>query len=803
FVRVLMTASSNTCDTHGRGDRRNCVGYAIDELGLGTLDSSLRFNDFVHHAPCGGEKPGRQPCGIRQTAIYASSTDPWHDATSRVRDQEQPGLDLIARSGLTRGRPATYPVSMLYSTPENAVAEVRYLRARGYPIAQIELGEEPDGQYAEPEDYGALYVRWARAIHAVAPGLPLGGPVFSGVNADLQTWPDAHGEVSWLKRFLAYLRAHGAMNELAFMSFEHYPFDGCEHGAKLQADLLREPALIAGMAHTWRADGLPRTIPMEVTEANFSAVNFTQTPMQIEGALWLADYLAGALTAGVDRAVYYQYEPVPLSRNAQCPTDWGNLTMFAADDTAHIRARTAQFYGARMLTHEWLEPGDRVHALFPAATNMLRGNAPLVSAYAARRPDGTWSVLLVNKDMRAHDVRVEFADAARPGEPPGFTGTVRRTTFGPQQYVWRSRGAQSSPSPNAPPLATSVSGGPPSALHAAGTLADRAAWHFRGRGVDAMIALVLAALSGALVTMHVDTNPAHRIATIRPVRALGSAIDSDPQGKIPFLYTPARTRVMLDAGLGELSYRLYTELSIQDWHWNPSGTFSDAAHGRGYWTSSASTARTPIVDSFGYRLPRRGSTRDQGDDDDFSRMDDGDPATFWKSDPYLTSAYTHDPDVQHAQWAVLDFDRPRDVDAIRIAWAQPYATRYVVQWWSGPDAILDQGHGAWHTFPNGTVVGRRGGTALRRLADAPVRARFVRVLMTASSGTCDADGPGDPRNCMGYAIREIGFGRFGADGRFEDLVVHSRCGGPPPPAKPRCGTRQTTIFVSSIDPWHE
>ena len=38
-----------------------------------------------------------------------------------------------------------------------------------YPLRQIEVGEEPDGQFTTPEDYGALYIQWADAIHAVDP----------------------------------------------------------------------------------------------------------------------------------------------------------------------------------------------------------------------------------------------------------------------------------------------------------------------------------------------------------------------------------------------------------------------------------------------------------------------------------------------------------------------------------------------------------------------------------------------------------------------------------------------------------
>jgi hypothetical protein len=34
-----------------------------------------------------------------------------------------------------------------YSTPDDAVAELKYLGLRGYPVSYVEMGEEPDRHY--------------------------------------------------------------------------------------------------------------------------------------------------------------------------------------------------------------------------------------------------------------------------------------------------------------------------------------------------------------------------------------------------------------------------------------------------------------------------------------------------------------------------------------------------------------------------------------------------------------------------------------------------------------------------------
>ena len=154
FVRIWMTSSSNTCDADGASDPRNCVGYAIRELYLGTTTDGGVFHDIVRHTP-----------DQEQTTTYCSSVDPWHEPSDLGSTrQAQLGFDLFFTSGVTRGLPAMIPVALIYDTPENAVAEIAYLEKRHYPISYVEMGEEADGQFMLPEDYAALYLQWATAI---------------------------------------------------------------------------------------------------------------------------------------------------------------------------------------------------------------------------------------------------------------------------------------------------------------------------------------------------------------------------------------------------------------------------------------------------------------------------------------------------------------------------------------------------------------------------------------------------------------------------------------------------------------
>jgi hypothetical protein len=95
----------------------------------------------------------------------------------------------------------------------------------------------------------------------------------------------------------------------------------------------------------------------------------------------------------------------------------------------------------------------------------------------------------------------------------------------------------------------------------------------------------------------------------------------------------------------------------------------------------------PIRDSFGYSLPHRGCTHNGGTDRGYSRLTDGDPDTFWKSNPYLAKAFTHEDDDLHPQWIIVDLGEYYDVNAIRIDWCEPSAREYEVQYWVGADPM--------------------------------------------------------------------------------------------------------------------
>jgi hypothetical protein len=441
YVRILMKRSSSQCSGPAHADRRDCLGYAIGEIGLGSVSADGEFHDLIRHTP-----------DQDQTATYCSSIDPWHESGDLdEKAGEQVGFDRFFSSGITRGLPTMIPIAMLYSTPEDAVAQLTYLERRGYPISYVEMGEEPDGHYTEPEDYAALYVQFAAALHRLNPKLKLGGPIFTGQNEDIQIWPNAQGNASWTARFIDYLKAHGRLGELSFFSFEHYPVDP---GKVSWKSLDEEAQLVTHIMQVWRQDGVPTEVPFFITESNLSSQH-SEAYLDLFSGLWLADYVGAFFSGGGAALYYFHYLPEPLAPGHNGSP--GTFNFFSADQDFNIRQPLAQYFVSQMINLEWLQPGSGEHRLFAAKADVEDGAGhELVTAYPVLRPDGLWSLLLVNKDqLNAHEVAIRFEDSARQ-RVGAFVGEVSVRTFGPAQYQWHPERDGGVADPDGPPAATSL-----------------------------------------------------------------------------------------------------------------------------------------------------------------------------------------------------------------------------------------------------------------------------------------------------------------------------------------------------------
>ena len=105
--------------------------------------------------------------------------------------------------------------------------------------------------------------------------------------------------------------------------------------------------------------------------------------------------------------------------------------------------------------------------MFPSSSGIKDsdGNV-LVTSYAVHRPDGQWSLMLVNRDENnAHTVRIVFENSSDKHQSKSFfAGPVTLVTFGSEQYVWKNDGQKSHADPDGPPLATRIHGSPEAAF---------------------------------------------------------------------------------------------------------------------------------------------------------------------------------------------------------------------------------------------------------------------------------------------------------------------------------------------------
>ena len=161
----------------------------------------------------------------------------------------------------------------------------------------------------------------------------------------------------------------------------------------------------------------------------------------------------------------------------------------------------------------------------------------------------------------------------------------------------------------------------------AGTLSGR----FGRISILLLLPCLLISVAGSQ-TVRVDITPGHAANSFVPTEALGAGIDRIETATTDKMFVEPVIKQVLSAGWQTVTYRQNTELHIQAWHWNPQGVWSDPA-GKGYFVGNAKPGDF-IRHSFGYSLPHRGFTRNDGTDaNGYSRITDGDREHLLEEQP--------------------------------------------------------------------------------------------------------------------------------------------------------------------------
>lgn len=430
YLRVLLKQSSETAPKNST-DVRDGLGYAVREIYVGSIENGGHFKDEIRHGAA----------AKKQTEIYVSSTDPWHRAGDIDRNTEHIGFDRLYKSGLTNDMTVLIPVGLLYDTPENAAAEIAYLKAKNYKFERVEMGEEPDGQNVAPEDFAALYVQWTNAIHKIAPEIKLGGPSFQEIEPDTRGYKTELGNPVWFERFINYLEERGRADDFSFFSFEWYPFDEvCRNPA---AQLVKMPSMLVDYINVFRKHGLKTDVPLVISEYGFSAFS-AEAEVDLEGAIFNADTIGKFLSIGGAAAYLYGYEPNHVERDFPCTA--GNNMLFLGDDAGKIKYKTATYFGAQLLMREWLESAGGEHQLFSVEMKTEQEKS-VIDAYAVKRPDKKWAIMLINKSPKnAWTINIRFTAGKTE---KSFIGDVDFYQFSSKQYQWNAKLAR--PTKSEPP----------------------------------------------------------------------------------------------------------------------------------------------------------------------------------------------------------------------------------------------------------------------------------------------------------------------------------------------------------------
>ena len=263
-------------------------------------------------------------------------------------------------------------VRLLGGTPEKAAALVRYANiTKGYKVKWWAIGNEPNLLLnMDVQTYVKEWRQFAEAMRAVDPTIKLMGPETSQFTFSFVVNPPTDPSQGSAWRFLnEFLKVNGDMVDL--VSIHRYPFpssmtSGAPSIEELKANSKEWDQIIPALRALIRQQA-GRDLPVGVTEVNSSwAPNIdTEGSMNMHyNAIWWGDSLGRMIRQGVD--VVAQFSIVGQQ---------GLMDSYQVFPTYYVYIMYQNF------------GTERVQAVSEDAD---------VSVFAARRPDGALTIMVIN-----------------------------------------------------------------------------------------------------------------------------------------------------------------------------------------------------------------------------------------------------------------------------------------------------------------------------------------------------------------------------------------------------------------------
>ncbi len=331
--------------------------------------------------------------GIKILRFPAGSWGDHNDVKNLQIDQF---MDFANKVGAT----AMFNVRLLDGTPQQAAEIVRYTNIeRKYSVRYWGIGNEPTlfngelknrGETYDTDRFNKEWRTFAEAMKKVDPTIQLVGAEINqfsydttpGVTTNFSEWDE-----QW---FVDFLKANGDLVDI--VSFHRYPFPRSNRSGPPIQDELRQNAqewdklIIHARELIHQHTG--RDLPIAITEFNSAydkSVGGEATPDSHYNAIWLADVLGRMIKNGVFMA-----------------NEWALTAKGGAG-------------GLGLIGQYDVYPAYYVYQLYQKFGDELvysSSDDPDVSIYAARRADGTLTLIVINLSLEEKTKAIRIEDQA-------------------------------------------------------------------------------------------------------------------------------------------------------------------------------------------------------------------------------------------------------------------------------------------------------------------------------------------------------------------------------------------------------